>query len=514
MAEVQLNKLTKQMLDLFRTEGLRGQDVALALASLIYLRWADFQEAELEAMAQFDETDYESVFPANMHWRYWHQLPPTELTRFFSDRLHPALERNGNSRHNPLATHLHRIADGVLILALLPPRALDVVIHWLADQPFETPNDRRKLLDAYDAILDQTIEKSSGEFRTPAVLARVMVELASPKVGERVYDPCFGTAGLLTAAYDYVQSQGKEGFARHGDSVLDVYGVELNSPSYTIGLTRLVLAGIDDPQIELGNSLERTPNQNLKKSGFDVIISDLPMGMRIPPTNIGYHFPVRTSDATGLFIQHVIAHLRGGGRAVLLVPEGFLFRGGPERQLRKYLAEQHRIEAIISLPSGALISQTSAKASILVLRRDGSTSKIRMVDGSPYFDKKSPTTSLFGIATGGIVGAALSGPVGAMIGLLAAGLTNEVARRKVQASISPMQQLIKEVRGKEPSNNSWDISMDFIAGADWDFSVRRRDQSSLPGFLNSLRDKIEILSLEKLCEFFAGVNVKSNELLD
>ena len=33
------------------------------------------------------------------------------------------------------------------------------------------------------------------------------VELAAPMVGERVYDPCFGSAGLLTAAWDFARGR-------------------------------------------------------------------------------------------------------------------------------------------------------------------------------------------------------------------------------------------------------------------------------------------------------------------
>jgi len=38
---------------------LLRHDLPIALATLVYLRWADFQEAELEAIADFDDTDYE-----------------------------------------------------------------------------------------------------------------------------------------------------------------------------------------------------------------------------------------------------------------------------------------------------------------------------------------------------------------------------------------------------------------------------------------------------------------------
>ena len=43
---------------------LQAHDISVTLAALLYLRWADFQEAEQEAIAAFDEADYNPVLPA------------------------------------------------------------------------------------------------------------------------------------------------------------------------------------------------------------------------------------------------------------------------------------------------------------------------------------------------------------------------------------------------------------------------------------------------------------------
>jgi len=213
------------VLDHLRGE-LPAYDMPVTLAALLYLRWADFQEAEQEAIAAFDEADYAPVLPAALHWRSWYNLPPYDLPELFADRLSPTLERLNNSRHNSLATHLHRIASAVKDLGRLSPHTLEALIHWLAEQPFETPSDRRALLGIFDALLDRVLDKSFSEFRTPAAIVSLLVELAAPAPGDRVYDPCFGTAGLLTAACDHVLRKGKDRFTRNGGPGLMVSGVE------------------------------------------------------------------------------------------------------------------------------------------------------------------------------------------------------------------------------------------------------------------------------------------------
>lgn len=46
---------------------------------------------------------------------------------------------------------------------------------------------------------------TSGQFRMPGHIIRMMVELMAPKPGEIVCDPACDTAGFLVAAAEYVR---------------------------------------------------------------------------------------------------------------------------------------------------------------------------------------------------------------------------------------------------------------------------------------------------------------------
>ena len=203
----------------------------------------------------------------------------------------------------------HRIAPAVARLGGLPIRVLDQLVHWLAAQPFETSGDRRKLLAALDAALHGNPDKYAGQFATPPTVARLLVALAAPSTGQRVYDPCFGSAGLLTAAVDYVQEHMKDRVVRAGQPLLHIAGVEINPDSYTLGLTRLALVGVADPQLELGNSLERTPSNIAQRDGFDVVLANPPWGVKVDLDGLD-HFPIRTAESSALFIQHAMSQLR------------------------------------------------------------------------------------------------------------------------------------------------------------------------------------------------------------
>jgi len=459
---------------------LSSQEFIQGLAALIFLRWADFQEAELEAMAAFDDSDYEPVFPVSLHWRTWHQLPPEELLTFLARELPRVLSGLNNSRHNPLATQLHLMAGPLLKLAELPAPSLAFLIQWLADQPFETPLDRRQLLDTFDQIFQASQDKYQGEFRTPPHVVKLMVALAEPAKGERVYDPCFGSAGLLTCALDSLSQDSKQAQAGYGQSSLTISGVECNEAVYIVGLTRLVLAGAADPQLEYGDSLLRPPIVSPNKEGFDLVLADPPWGWTAKMDDrYGLeHYPVMTKDSTGLFIQHALASLRPNGRAIVAVPNGLLFKGGAEQQLRKWLLDHHTLEAVISLPETTFLPSTAIKASLLVLRRGGVTKQVRMMDAASFFQKGK-------------------------------------GRQPVTISESRIQELVEAVRAARPSESCWDVEVESLASTDYDLTPRRRDQSGLQDILSSFGSSVKVVSLKECCqEIMLGRQVRSADLMD
>lgn len=46
---------------------------------------------------------------------------------------------------------------------------------------------------------------NSGEYDIPRPLIRAMIQLVKPRIGERIYDAAFGSAGLLCEACDYLR---------------------------------------------------------------------------------------------------------------------------------------------------------------------------------------------------------------------------------------------------------------------------------------------------------------------
>lgn len=467
-----------QLLDRLRDDRqFRPCELIPTIATLIYLRWADFQEAELEALAVSDGVEYSPVLSPSVHWRTWHAYEPDDLAYTLCNQLPQALAALGNVRTNPLATHLHRLADLRSCFFMWSPDLLAVVVRWLADQPFETSADRRQLLAHFDQMVAYTLRYSRevfGESIEPAWVSELVAAFAKPANGERVYDPCFGLAGFLVAACDYVQATTESDFHRSGTPTLSVNGVEINSSAFVMGAARLVLAGANDLQLELGSCLERTAAVNFQEEGYDLVVANPPWGMRIDSPKLD-HYPIRTNDATGLFIQHVLDQLRPGGRAVIVVPQGMLVRGGADRLLRELMMKQHSLEAVISLPAGVFKPHTAIASAIILLRRGGSTQRIRMVDAER--------------------------------------LLLETKKGEMPTS-EQIRAFVKLVRSDRTTDDAWFATVDEIADADWDLTPRRRDQSGLETALEHLQQDAPAVRLSECCDIITGRSTLNLDLLN
>jgi type I restriction enzyme M protein len=476
MSDTPTASVLQKLSRLLRNEPMGSPALVVPLAVMLYLRWLDFQDAESAAMAAFDESDYRSLLPPSLQWRQWHEMPPAELQHFFAEKLPKAIERLG-SAHDPISASLQRMRSAFHAVALLPEQTLAILTDWLAAQPFETPNDRLKMLEVFDAVLDKNSGRHLGQFRTPVSINELLAAIAIPAAGEHLYDPCFGFGGNLTAACRRVRQSDPREFSRSSSSALDISGAEINADAYVVALARLALAGVATPKLELGNSLEREAHSNPRKQGFDVILCNPPWGSKMNPRGMD-HFPVQTTDSTSLFVQHALSQLRPEGRAAIVVPQGFLFQQGRVSAVRKWLLEQHRVEALVSLPEGAFMPYTGIKAAILVLRRGkGPTSRVRMVEGADFFEPKKPQEPI---------------------------------------AILPQkrEELANTVRTALPGKYSWDVDVSTLVDLGFDLTIERRDKSTLETILAGLGKGIPVVPLKEACRIGSGIAIKSAELVD
>ena len=255
----------------------------------------------------------------------------------------------------------------------------------LRDEDFEFPD---LLGAAYEWLIKYFADsagKKAGEFYTPWEVVRLCVEICDPAEGMSVYDPTVGSGGMLIQMRDFLREKG--GDARE----LALYGQEKIGTTWSICKMNMLLHGISHADIRQEDTL-REP-QHLDETNelkrYDRVVANPPFSQNYLKKDLKFpgRFPVMMPEkgkkADLMFVQHMLAVLKHDGRMATVMPHGVLFRGGEEREARKYFIEQGYLEAVIGLP-GNLFYGTGIPACILVLNKAGAD-KRRGENGSVLF---------------------------------------------------------------------------------------------------------------------------------
>jgi type I restriction enzyme M protein len=290
---------------------------------------------------------------------------------------------------------------------LKEPRHLELLIKSLDSIDwFSARQDG--LGDLYEGLLEKNSTESksgAGQYFTPRPLIDTIVEVIKPQPGETVQDPAAGTAGFLIAADRYIKDK--------TDNLYDLkekdrqfqrnkafLGMELVPGTRRLALMNCLLHGMegdDEGVVHLGNTLG-SAGSSLPKC--HVSLSNPPFG-----TAKGGGGPTRddltfaTNNKQLAFVQHIVRHLRDGGRAAMVLPDNVLFEAGMGADIRRDLMDKCRLHTILRLPTGIFYAQ-GVKTNVLFLEKisadaTGSTKDVWVYDmraNAPKFGKRTPLT--------------------------------------------------------------------------------------------------------------------------
>ena len=297
------------------------------------------------------------------------------------------LMRSGLGGHETLALY----SEGITKMpenAGLPPLFRDIFKN--AYLPYRDPETLRAFLkiideftydhserlgDAFEYLLSVLgSQGDAGQFRTPRHIIDFMVALADPRKDETVLDPACGTAGFLISAYKHIlrantDAKGQSKLTPHDRGVLakNFKGYDISPDMVRLSLVNLYLHGFTDPHIHEYDSLTSEERWN---EFADVILANPPF--MSPKGGIKPHkrFSIQAKRSEVLFVDYIAEHLKPGGRAAIIVPEGIIFQSQTAyKELRKLLVDQSLV-AVISLPAGCFNPYSGVKTSILLLDKD------------------------------------------------------------------------------------------------------------------------------------------------
>jgi type I restriction enzyme M protein len=277
------------------------------------------------------------------------------------------------------------------------------VVEQIDGIPME---DRDTKGDLYEYMLSKLTEAGrNGQFRTPRHIIKMMVELMAPTAREVVCDPACGTGGFLVAVAEYLQQQqdsdgnlvlNAQGNREHFNSEM-FHGFDFDPTMLRIGSMNMMLHGIEDPKIEARDSLSE--DHAGVNEEFTLILANPPFTGSVDKEGIATNLTkvIDTTKTELLFGALFLRLLKKGGRAAVIVPDGVLFGSkGAHPKLRKMLIEDHKLDGVISMPSGVFRPYTPVSAAILIFTKTGAggTDAVwfydMQADGLSLNDKRQP----------------------------------------------------------------------------------------------------------------------------
>ena len=255
--------------------------------------------------------------------------------------------------------------------------------------------------DVYEYVLGKMAASgNNGQFRTPRHIIQMMVNLMQPTLKDTICDPAMGSAGFIVESAKYIQQHYKSELlkkenAEHYKSGM-LHGFDTDATMLRIGAMNLMLHGVDNPDIAYRDSLS---TDNTDENRYSLCLANPPFTGSLDNEAVSKSLLAitKTKKTELLFLALFVRMLQTGGRCASIVPDGVLFGNSTgHKSIRKELIDNHRLEAVISMPSGVFKPYAGVSTAILIFTKTnaGGTDKVwfydMKADGLSLDDKRNP----------------------------------------------------------------------------------------------------------------------------
>ncbi|ENM5873475.1 SAM-dependent DNA methyltransferase [Vibrio mimicus] len=280
------------------------------------------------------------------------------------------------------------------------------IINKLVEFSFERIFTQK--FDFYATIFEYLIKdynSNSGgkyaEYFTPHAVARIMAEILVPKDQRGTvrnvscYDPSAGSGTLLMNVAHAI-----------GENRCSIYTQDISQKSSNLLRLNLILNNLvhSIPNVIQGNTVLHPYHKDGKElKRFDYIVSNPPFKLDFSDfrdeldskENKERFFAgipkikAKAKDKMEiyqLFLQHIIASLKPGGKAAVVVPTGFITaQSGIDKGIREHLVKNKMLAGVVSMPSN-IFATTGTNVSILFIDASNGGDVV-LLDASNLGDK-------------------------------------------------------------------------------------------------------------------------------
>lgn len=371
-----VNNIVKRIQNIMRQDaGVNGDAQRIEqMTWMFFLKVYDTQEETWEDKAYLEGKTYTSIIPDELRWRNWavdkkdgEALTGDALLSLVNDRLFPTLKNIEVTRDTPRSKAIVKDVFEDINQYMKNGTLLRQVINVINEIEFDDAQDRHLFGDIYEGILkDLQSAGNAGEFYTPRALTDFIVEMLHPRLGETFGDFTSGTGGFLTSALKHLEPQINNAEDRISYQNAAI-GQEWKPLPYLLSITNLLLHDVEAPNIRHCDSLATKVTDFTGKDKVDVIGMNPPYGGSTE-ASVKSNFPMemRSSETADLFMVLIMYRLKTGGRAGVIVPDGFLFgTDGAKLAIKTKMLKDFNLHTVIRLPGSIFSPYTSIATNIL-----------------------------------------------------------------------------------------------------------------------------------------------------
>ncbi|MCL1876378.1 MAG: type I restriction-modification system subunit M [Synergistaceae bacterium] len=400
----ELKNKVDRLWEMFWTGGLTNPlDVIEQITYLMFIRDLDEMDNTGKKDSLMLDLPYKSIFTGKeyLRWSSLRDKPADTMYRTMQGEIFPFIKTlhadNGSAYAKYMDDAIFKIPTPQLLEKIIT--ALDE-LYALVDK---APDRKDVRGDLYEYMLSRlTTAGTNGQFRTPRHIIRMIVELLDLRPDDIICDPACGTSGFLVAAGEYLKGKYMDdifydkGKKAHYDNAMFT-GYDMDRTMLRIGAMNMMTHGIKNPHIVYKDSLS---DQNADRGKYTKILTNPPFKGSLDHDIVSTDLTkvTKTKKTELLFLALFLRMLKNGGRCASIVPDGVLFGSGKAHaDIRKEIVENHRLEAVISMPSGVFKPYAGVSTAVIIFTKTGAggTDKVWFYDmrsdGYSLDDKRTPT---------------------------------------------------------------------------------------------------------------------------
>ncbi|SFA55374.1 type I restriction enzyme M protein [Parageobacillus thermantarcticus] len=363
---------------------------------LLFIKGLDEAETQREQEAALLGIEFERIFPEDkqhLRWSKFKNLEASQMYEIVSKEVFPFIKSLHGNKNSAYAKYM---SDAIFMIPT--PQMLSKIVDGIDKLPMK---DRDLQGDLYEYLLSKIATAgTNGQFRTPRHIIKMMVELVKPTPEDIIVDPAAGSAGFLVAAGEYLRKHRSDLFLvqslkEHFNNHM-FYGFDMDRTMLRIGAMNMMLHGIENPNIEYRDSLSE---QNKDKDKYTLVLANPPFKGSLDYEAVSSDLLkiTKTKKTELLFLALFLRILKTGGRCACIVPDGVLFGSSKaHKEIRKEIVENHKLEAIISMPSGVFKPYAGVSTAVMIFTKTGvgGTDQVwfydMKADGYSLDDKRTP----------------------------------------------------------------------------------------------------------------------------